>query len=417
MKLAFQFFALAIVTIACSKPSEEEQRRNEQEKLEEHLNKTSLTFYKAVKVALRTSADPTRDPEVAKAAGTILQLSLRGATSGKDSVKSISVTELITMSHEFYAARDVMIKKSEDDFPTIFDNIRTLYGAGPNPQPFVIDNITYDQNFEHVILGILWTASRKAPIEFPLYELHKVEEANIATSYLKSLTELAKALAYSTNGFPWHALDNSAIYISDIEQNKQIVQADMIALTESATVEQCYYQHHLLGMALHGVSQLDLERQEEALKDFEIVLTDAEKGGLDNELVWLIGAYVHIHNEDNAKALIALEKLEKSAHIPENEKTAIRETKEYLASRENGKAFNTVRDKIALTRIGFHFILSELKQLKQLEHLQQTSEGNRIFDIQQGIHSNTEDIQKLSALNIDSLASTTKSLVKDLIGN
>src|SRR5689334_73495 len=103
---------LAFLIISCSPPTEEELRKKEQEKLDSYLSNTTLTFYKAVKVALKCSADPAQDPEVAKAASTILILGIRGASIMSDSSQSISITELIAAGSEFYAARDVLTKKN-----------------------------------------------------------------------------------------------------------------------------------------------------------------------------------------------------------------------------------------------------------------------------------------------------------------
>lgn len=412
----FCVFLFLLLCLSCKK-SEDDLRKIENEQLQEYLNKNSLTFYKALKVAMRSSADPAKDPGMSAAGKTILKLGLRGASVAFDSTQSMSITELIGMASEFSKAKDILVKKNEDDLPTVLENIGFVL-SGRHYQPPAFGDISYDKNFEHVILGLLWTAMLKVPKEFPLYELEKVKTETVPFKGLKLLTELSKALSFSMNKFPWHALDESAVYVKDLESGKGgYLKHPPLPVPDTQSPEQAYYQLHLMGVALHGISHLELEHEDEAMEDFETVLDDAEKGGIDNEITWLIGAYVHIKKEDKEKAIADLKKLRASSITDAPEKAAIDEVISYLEGRENDKAFNKLRDKMTLAKISFHLFSNRLKELEQIRQLANTKEGARLMQVQQSISENSEGMERISnGLKLDSLASSAKGLVKDLFG-
>jgi len=117
------------------------------------------------------------------------------------------------------------------------------------------------------------------------------------------------------------------------------------------------------------------------------------------------------------KAIIDLEKLERSDKLPDPEKKAAREAKEYLQSRDSEKAFTAVHDKIAISRISFSLLMSRLKELEQVKEIQSNPEGKRMCEIQRRINTQSGDIKKLSEVNTYSLAAEAKGLLKDVLGN
>jgi len=417
--IALIFFC-CIFLLSCFKKSDDDLRKKENEKLDEYLNKSTLTFYKAIKIALRSSSDPTRDPEIAKAAATILRLGQKGLSiipAAGDSGKTVNIIDLLVMAKDFYAARDILVKKDEDIFPTILENIGAMSHMNSKYVMPAFGNFVYDKNLEHVILGILWTASLKAPAEFPLYELNKVDDNKIPYTDLKLLTQLSKALSYSQNKFHFHALDKSGECTAFLEQNKTSFISNPPVQLSNMDGKQMYYHLHMLAISLHAISFLELKKEDEAMKDFEIALEDAKNGGLDNELTWMIGAYVHIKKEEYDKALVDLSKLEKSNFFSEPERTAIAEAKTYLEKREDGKAFNSLRDKIAISNIMYRLMENRLKEAKQLKDLQNNEEGKRLFQLHDEINKNSQYIEKISeGIHADSLAGKATDLVKGLLG-
>src|SRR4051812_26629362 len=127
MVTAAAVIAVCILQFSCSKENKDDELRKKENKLlNEYLNKTTLTFYKALKVALRSTSDPAKNVEIAKASATILRLGTTAISllpNEGDSAKTLSFVELFSMVKDFYAARDILIKTDEDSLPTILENI------------------------------------------------------------------------------------------------------------------------------------------------------------------------------------------------------------------------------------------------------------------------------------------------------
>jgi len=421
MRFRYSVYIFVAITllVSCSGESEEEARKKENEQIEEHLKSPKLQFYKAIKIALRSTANVGKDPELDKARATMLKLGGEAISTAvtPDSARTISPFELLAIAGELYEAKDILTKKDEDELPTILGNIYYVFSNMQSSEVPEIAGFKYDNNFEHVTLGLLWTASMKAPVELPLYELHKADESRITYYDLKLLTQLSKALSYSRNHFPWHALDKSDEYLKNLEASKsKIVESPPFMVVEGEkNGEKTYYQLHVLGQVLKGLSESELEKEDESVRDYEIALDDAEKGGMDNELTWLVGSYVDIKKEDKDKALANLAKLEKSSLMSKPEKEAITEIKSYLESRENGKALNKLNDKIAMGTIVFNLLKKEAEEAKQLEKLKQSKEGKHFFELHSQLEQNSHYLDKVSSgLNTDSLGSKAKDLIKGL---
>ena len=141
------------------------------------------------------------------------------------------------------------------------------------------------------------------------------------------------------------------------------------------------YQLHAIGEVLKGLSEREIEKEEESINDLELALSDAEKGGMDNELSWMVGSYVYIKKEEKEKALVSLNKLEKSQLLDKPEIEAVAEIKKYMEGRENDKALNKLSDKIAFGKILYNLIKNQAEQSKQMQQIKAGEEGKRFFEL------------------------------------
>lgn len=398
-----------LIFLSCKKDSDEEAIKIENDQIGKYLDGTTVQFYKSIKIALRYSASAEKNPEIEKARNTMLRLGGKTITMGLravDTTENVNPLELLSLAKDFYSAKDVLIKTDEDSLPTILGNICYFTGGMKSSAVPDIGGFRYDKNFEHGVIGLLWFASVKGPKEFTFYELHKTNEDEFSQYDLSILTKLIKSLIYCENEFPYNGLQRADQSVSLIEKNKEMIIRDpLFSFTDKqAGGEQTYYQYHAMGSVLKGINQKKIGREEEALKDFEVFLSDAEKGGLDNELTWMIGSYVSIKKEDKEKSIAYLTKLEKSELIDEPERKAISEIRTYIEGRENGKALNVLSDKFAYGKIAFKLTKRRIESAKAIEALDKTPEGQKFRELHRELD------EKSSLLNSFNVSSATDSL-------
>ncbi len=421
-----QKFFLLFVTVSalsftsCKKGGDEEGRKIENEKIGEFLNDSKVQFYKAMKIALRYSASAEKDPEIEKARLTLMKLgghSLSLGMQAADSAQTVNPMELLSLAGEAYKAKDILNKTEEDSLPTILGNICYFSGGMKSCDVPDMGEFKYDNNLEHAVIGLLWFASVKGPKEFSFYELHKTNENDFKYYDLAILSKLTKSVIYYEHKFPYNGMDRATEALALIEKNREkIIANPLFSFTDGEmNGEKTYYQMHGLGSVLKGLNEKDLEKEEEAMKDFEIFLADAEKGGLDNELTWLIGSYVYIKKEEKDKALSYLVKLEQSTMLDEPEQKAIAEIKTYLANRDNGKALTALNDKFAYGSIAFNLIKRRIEKTRAIAGIENTAEGRRFRELHRELDDKAAYLDMLNkGMSADSLTEKASDLVKGL---
>jgi hypothetical protein len=189
-----------------------------------------------------------------------------------------------------------------------------------------------------------------------------------------------------------------------------------IANQDIVASEQNYYQMHGMGLIIKALNEDKMDKKKESLNDMELFLGDMEKGGLDNELTWLVSTYVYVSKEEYEKAVKPLEKLEKSELISEPEKQAIKELNTYIKARKKGSALNVINDKFAFGKITVNLMSNRLKASKQLTDLEKSKEGKKLIEIQKEMNDKLKYIEdSKTSLNTDSLTSKAKNLLNNII--
>ena len=421
-KLIYLFFAVGVIVFfSCSK-DDNEKRRLEEIKMQEQLNNPKIQLYKSMKIALRSTATVGQNPELDSARKSMFLLVgtvLSEGASLLDKSKPVEIhpLELIALAKEVYDTKEVLLKTDEDSLPTLLANIFYVFTKSAKIESEFFP-VTYNNNHEHIILSLLWQTTPSAPKDFALYEVYKSDEKDIEDLNLRLVYQLTKSFVLMQNEYYYHSYDKCSEYLHYMESNKDLIsKTPMINMVNQGfgPSEQSYYQFHGMGVIIRALDESKMKKEKESLADMELFLDDMQKGGLDNELTWLVDAYVHIKKEEYDKAVPALEKLEKSDKISAPEKQAITELLVFIKARKKDDALNMFNDKLAFGKIAFHLMTERLKASKQIVDLNKSNEGKKLMEIQKEMNDKMQYFDSAkNNLNADSLSSKAKNLLKDI---
>ncbi|MEO6302408.1 MAG: hypothetical protein ABIP51_04490 [Bacteroidia bacterium] len=419
--LYLSFCLLFVLFFSCGK-NDEDERKKEENKIQAQLNDTKIQLYKSMKIALRSTATVGQNPELDSARKNMFLLVGSVLSSGAsilDKSKAVEIhpLELIALGKKVYDTKEVLLKTDEDSLPTLLSNIFYVFtGSQLINSPYF--PVAYNNNHEHILLSLLWQVTPSAPKDFALYEVYKSDEAHITDISLKLVYQLTKSFVFYENEYYYHSFDKTNEYLTFMEKNKKLIEeTPIINLTDEGPTagEKSYYQLHGMGVIIKALNEKKMGKDKEMLDDMELFLDDMQKGGLDNELTWLVSAYVFISKEEYEKAIPALEKLEKSDKIKDPEKTAIKEMLQYIKQRKKGDALNMFNDKLAFGKITFYLMLDRLKDAKQLTDLEKSKEGKKLVEVQKEMNDKMQYFDSAkNNLNTDSLSSKAKNLIKDV---
>ncbi|MBA2612401.1 MAG: hypothetical protein H0U95_10545 [Bacteroidetes bacterium] len=374
-----------------------------------------------MKIALRSTATVGKNPELDSARKSMFRLVGSVLSSGNPLLNNtgaveIHPLELVALAKEVYDTKEVLLKTDEDSLPTLLANIFYVFTNSTLIHSTYFP-MAYNNNHEHILLSLLWQTTPSAPKDFALYEVYKSDEKDIQDISLRLVYHLTKSFVLFENAYYYHSFDKCNEYLSYMEKNKKLISETPVINLKDGFVasEQSYYQLHGMGLIIRALDEQKMKKEKEALDDMELFLDDAQKGGLDNELTWLVSAYVNINKEEYEKAIPALIKLEKSDKISGPEKQAITELLSYIKTRKKGSALNMFSDKLAFGKITFHLVMDRLKNAKQLTDLEKSKEGKKLVEVQKEMNDKTQYFDSAkNNLNADSLSNKAKNLLQDV---
>lgn len=347
----------------------------------------------------------------------ILDTELLFSEKKPDSV-SYSVTDVFELSKELYRMKDKTENMDEDDYPTFLEVIahgkRITTGKilqYPKPWSNALDHWTFALVMEARTIFPSWKT----------YELSKIDINEFETTDYKSMASLHIGLNNLRN--EWFYLADQSFTNSITELNKDGFSLDASTkalisenLVEGYTAEQ---QGQILLRAtshlMRGWSRQQSEEEALASKasgDVELALKDFNLLGINNELVWLAESYLYIKKEDIDRALLSLDKLERSELISDKEKALIRETKSHLVNREPDKALNFLTDKVFMYRLGVSYTYSYAKDVEWVNLLQKSEDGRAILESFDDLESAIEKIKDF--LSLEEVKKKSEALLNDL---
>ncbi len=370
-------FVVACGFTTCETPIERERRE-----LRELTESPETVLYRGLKITLRSAPvepgaaiDPSAS-EIRRLSAGIFTRLLRPAESSAG-VATLAPRDYIALAQEFYELRGELRVTEEDDYPTL---LQQFLSASGDPRSANAVLPWYGPDWEHLVLATLWSGSQAAPRPFVVYELSQLEPASIDVVGVRLLARLLRAGTFYQYHWPNLADEALTAYLDDLEGHGDELQAfiEMMAppAPEPALV---HAQWHLPGVLLRGLVRLELEREDEALVDLEAGLADAQTLGLEDEGVWLIGAYVGIRREDPERALANLRKLEASPLLGDDERQLVRDTIAALEDRDPDAALRKITDKLLVARIVGGYLLRTMAKIDWRGELARSSSGRAVL--------------------------------------
>ncbi|MCX4246063.1 hypothetical protein [Paraliomyxa miuraensis] len=396
----------------CESPIERERRE-----LREAGETSEAVLYRGLKVTLRSApleAGIATDPSATKIRQLTARIFARLLAKGSEGRPDTEPTaaDYVALAKEFYDLRAELRVANEDDYPTLLQQIVTASGN----DPATVEALRwYDSSWEHLVLALLWTSSSSvAPQGFVIYEIGQLDPAGIQDHGVRMGARLIRAGAFYRYRWVHLTEEETTAYLADLEDHS----TEVIAFTRtfggpevSANDDVVHAQWHAPGVLLRGVARMEIEDQDEAsLDDLDAFLTDAQTLGLDDEGVWLIGAYVGIRREDGERALTNLRKLEGSPLLDDDARTLVRDTIAALEDRDPDSALNRVTDKILMAKIVGSYLLRVLAKVRWREELQATESGRALLKLDAEVRAEVDRLE--GALSTEQLEELTASTVE-----
>ncbi len=380
MKNILLLFAFVIGFASCG--TKEDPFTREQKEIDEYLSSDGLNVYKAFKVSIRGTKAAGQDPEFDKARAQLFLLTgylLQQATDTTHEVDAFEVYETVT---EAKPAIDELIKKDEDSLPTVMENISFVVGPTSGEDPLAG---MFTESEEHLILSGLWFAGAHAHPDLALYELNRVQSADIRDPQFKCLAEMTRSLLYLTNNWPYHAEKSADDFLAVTESEKAALIASPWPMVDAngneVTPEQSWHQLRAIGYVLRGVAREKCEedeKKEQGIEDFETFITEAEAGGLDHKVVDLVGLLVALEKKDADRANSYIVKLEARPDLTQEEKDLIAEIKPLVAEMKAEEAKDAIGENNLLPSFATNLFAEQFMNLQVVKDLK-ASEGGKKF--------------------------------------
>jgi len=360
----------AILFSACSnEKTDEVLLALDKQKLEENINYDKIIFYKFAKIAVRSNAVLDTNMAEYQKFSSKTQNILATMHQLDTNKKSISVVEALQLYSDYRKVKNLVKETDEDVFPGIIEGFNVLYGA-PKIDLKTVDpkeKVRY-QNIEHAILSMAVLTTRDLGQPFALYECSKTQPELLKDSEIKTLLEFVRGFLFFGNNLFYLSEDGLSRNIKWLDKNEKIPLPYTKAFFgwRNLSDEQTHTAFHGMNYLFRGFDRMRMERkidEERSLEDFDLFVKDMNKLGLQNELVWIVDAYLNLKRENPEKAIPALEKLITSPLFSDNEREAIQKTIDYVKERESDEALKGVYDKAFMAKLVSKYMISVLAKI------------------------------------------------------
>ncbi|QNK77499.1 short-chain dehydrogenase [Winogradskyella sp. PAMC22761] len=371
---------LLLILINCSNKDQTDKALLEKDKkmLVENLDAGKVAGYKFGKILIRAAAkkDSTfyslEGDEIDAENFIDFKSTLNNTFQKVEKVsknKELSVLDYISIYRDYKKMETFIMETDEDLFPTLAESINEIYGDTSKIQPRLKGIKKKEaEAFEHAALSAIVLLSKDLGKEVALYECSKTEPKFLPDSEFKTLIQFFRGFIFFEKKLFYLSEDEITRNINWLDANKNID----LPLTRSMFKwgnldnKKTHIGFHSINHLFRGFDRLMMDRaidEKRALEDFEIFLSDSKKLGVDNELIWSVETYLYLKNEENEKAIIALQKLKTSSFLISNDKKNIDQSITYLKNREPDKVLNGFYDKYFLSKIATKYIFSILSSI------------------------------------------------------
>ena len=318
------------------------------------------------------------------------------------SIDPISFSEILAFSKEVYDMQDNIEQLDEDDYPAFMEVV--AHGSRVTTGEILVYPKPWSNSYDHWGFALVMEAQPTFG-SWKTYELDKVNIDDFSTTDLRVFTAMHKGFDNLRN--QWFFLADQSFTHSINELNRGDISLNETTkffaeahLIDGFTVEEQLQlllrgaSYLMRGWARHQSDDADLMKQASA--DIEEALTDFNRLGIDNELVWLAESYVYIKNEEPNKAITSLDKLSNSRLMSKNEIALIEETKNHLQDRDPEKALNFLTDKVFMYKLGSSYAYSYAQEIRWANILKESEFGRKILkrfnDLEEAINKAKEFI-------------------------
>jgi hypothetical protein len=405
--------------------TDEELLQRDRDELAEQLNTNKILSYKFVKLCIRASLKPeesTAEIAAFKAKGDPLFARMIKLDAEQ---KELSVMDYIGLYRDFLTLKDYVRSTDEDIFPCVTEVLVEVYSRDSLPPGVPPTNFAPAmkgfrgtekvvlQNVEHAALSGLVLLSKDFGRSIALYECAETETSVLPDGEPKTLLNFFRGFIFFQEGLLYlseKALTENLAWL-DAHPDVELKWTSIAFQWGRLDRKQTHAAFHAMNHLLRGLDRLLMERdidEERALQDLEAFVKDAQKIGLDNELVWLVEAYLYMKKEDSDKAIVALKKLKGSALMGEAEREVIDETMGYLEEREPDEALNGVYDNVFMGKVMVYYALARLAEVdwKKLLEENEIPHAAEVFATMERVEDVIKGIDKYT--DTDELAEVGK---------
>lgn len=366
---ALAVLVLLLLATACGELSDAELLARDKADLADKLSSNKVFSYKFCKLVLRSAHAPgAEDPATREFAAAALPLYNTVLKFDKNAKTKPGIGDYLRLYTTYLELKDYVTKTDEDIYPPLVEALGLVYAIDSQPQPLTKEERLIMQNVEHAALSGLVMLSKDLGRPIALYECAETEPQFLPDGEVKTLLQLYRGFIFFQAGFYYVAHEALSDNISWLSAHPQVPLRYMQALFhfDDLNTAKAHTAYRALNYLLRGMDQLMMERdidEERALDDFGHFIEDAKAVGMDNELVWVVEAYLYMKKEESDKAITALQKLRGSPLLSSKEKDAIAETIGYLQDRAPDKALNRVYDNVFMGRIVVTYMLARLAEV------------------------------------------------------
>lgn len=367
MKHIRLILSLIILCLGCSEDTDADLLKRDKLALVESLDAGKVFHYKFGKILIRASSPHVEEtPEIKAFKADFDKIFKMVMAYNTEEQQNLSLLDYISIYRDYKKMENFVMETDEDIFPTLGEVFSETNGE-PTELLTGQDKI-FEQNIEHAILSAIVILSKDLGKEVSLYECSKTDPNQLPDSEVKTLLQFFRGFLFFEKGLFYLSEDEITRNITWLNANKEVDLRFTRLMFKWGNLDNAstHIGFHALNHLFRGFDRLMMERaidEERALEDFEIFLEDSKNIGLDNELIWGIETYLYLKKEDKEKAIGSLTKLKSSGLLSSNEKESIRESIEYLKTRESGEALNGVYDKYFLSKIATKYMFSILSQI------------------------------------------------------
>ena len=363
MKIVLSSLLFLLLIVGCKQEkSREELIAEDNKKLKEAIDCYAVNKYKFTKICLRTQrVEDTTMFEYKRFNRKSYEVF--NMIKDIDFEENLSPMDLLTLYKAYSDMSEFVSQTDEDVFPLVMEVLPLFFtDSAIIKEPLLKgeEKLVY-QCAEHGILSAV-TSFAMGP-KVALYEasktntsLLKYNEEKALLTYLRSLLFLQHGLYYLSenefsNNITW--LDNNPA--GSFSKTKLLVDWNTVPEKD---VYIGFHALNYLGRALNRLAMPYEKDNELGLDDLEVFLSDFQKLGIQNEIVWAIETYLYLHRGEQEKAITSLSKMKESQLLSSEEKEAIEQTIKYLKNREDGEVLNAIYDKVFLTKLVTRYIIS-----------------------------------------------------------